>query len=565
MTNCTRVVLCCVLLVLISPLAQAQEYLGLAGSNYSGLWGIDVNPASIVDSRYRTDVAISFNGGFSNDYAGLKRTAFSNIGDAFAFRKEAEDGTKLYNNYWNENWRDNNNKSVYSQAQVNLGVMLSTSAKSAFAFTTRARILMSGNDINSYFVKGFLNGFDLSGEAADSIYNKEINLDNASVQAISLFEYGLSYGRVVYDRGKHFAKVAGRVKYLQGIASTSAYATNLKATILNKDELRVAAGSNFTLSYSKDFAFEDIVSQIEQESQPSIGLDLGVVYEFRPDYQKYRYNQDGERGLIARGETQYKLRVGISVTDLGSLKFKNDSFTGTFDPSDERILTAFSSASFNEFRDNLINQVIDYDSISSYTVRLPTALGLQIDWHAYGKLFVNVAIRKNMVFDKNYSVRQSDYYMVAPRFESRIFDLTIPFYYDNLGKSSIGTAVRLGPLVIGSNSLVSTLLLSDGDIYSADAFLGFRIGVRYNKSNDRDGDGVSNSKDKDNENPGPWEFRGAPDKDGDHVPDSLDKCPDDPGLPETNGCPDRDFDGVLDVLDKCPDEAGSPTNEGCPL
>lgn len=44
------------LLIVAIQFAQAQNYIGVINSNYSGIMGADLQPASIVDSRFAVDV-----------------------------------------------------------------------------------------------------------------------------------------------------------------------------------------------------------------------------------------------------------------------------------------------------------------------------------------------------------------------------------------------------------------------------------------------------------------------------------------------------------------------------
>ena len=47
-----------------SPLSYGQNYLGVHSSNYSGVMGTDLNPASFVDGRFKVDINLgSFNFG----------------------------------------------------------------------------------------------------------------------------------------------------------------------------------------------------------------------------------------------------------------------------------------------------------------------------------------------------------------------------------------------------------------------------------------------------------------------------------------------------------------------
>jgi hypothetical protein len=53
----------CALAALLLPAAsQAQDFLGYLNSNYAGVNGLDLNPSSIVDSRFKADILLT---GFS--------------------------------------------------------------------------------------------------------------------------------------------------------------------------------------------------------------------------------------------------------------------------------------------------------------------------------------------------------------------------------------------------------------------------------------------------------------------------------------------------------------------
>lgn len=54
--------------ILISKKNYGQEFLGLRQSNYAGIMGSDLNPASIADSRYKFDLVLfsMYFGGYNN-------------------------------------------------------------------------------------------------------------------------------------------------------------------------------------------------------------------------------------------------------------------------------------------------------------------------------------------------------------------------------------------------------------------------------------------------------------------------------------------------------------------
>ena len=65
-------------------------------------------------------------------------------------------------------------------------------------------------------------------------------------------------------------------------------------------------------------------------SKPSVGLDFGMVYEWRPDWQDHKYDMDGETNLWRLSHNKYKLRVGLSITDLGVIRFERGEFSNNF-------------------------------------------------------------------------------------------------------------------------------------------------------------------------------------------------------------------------------------------
>jgi hypothetical protein len=61
------------LLIIISFNIKAQDFLGYLNSNYAGVNGIDLQPASIVDNRYKLDILLLANNScFQNNFFYLK-------------------------------------------------------------------------------------------------------------------------------------------------------------------------------------------------------------------------------------------------------------------------------------------------------------------------------------------------------------------------------------------------------------------------------------------------------------------------------------------------------------
>jgi outer membrane protein OmpA-like peptidoglycan-associated protein len=215
-------------------------------------------------------------------------------------------------------------------------------------------------------------------------------------------------------------------------------------------------------------------------------------------------------------------------------------------------------------------------------------LHANFDYNIFERLYINADVLVNMLAESNpVSPNYITTFTVTPRLEKKWVSIYAPVSYNVQGQLNAGAGVRIGPLFVGSGSVVSAMFRNK--ISSADAHMGMTIPIfqhrrsedkketRDNKKqktdtvykagvSDRDGDGVVDSKDECPDSAGPVALLGCPDRDGDGVPDIHDKCPDVPGSKNFQGCPapDTDGDGVNDDDDKCPLVKGVKSNFGCP-
>jgi hypothetical protein len=116
------------------------------------------------------------------------------------------------------------------------------------------------------------------------------------------------------------------------------------------------------------------------------------------------------------------------------------------------------------------------NTASSYKVSLPTSLQLEADYHVISGLYANVttqfALSKSK--KKGYNSYVNSGFTVTPRFEMKRFGFYLPINYNDLTKVNAGAALRVGPMYVGSGSIVSALM---GKSKQADIYFGFRIGI----------------------------------------------------------------------------------------
>lgn len=581
-----------ILMALMLPLVgQAQRYIGIATSNWSGTNGMYLNPANIADSRHKFTIDLfSVNLGINNNLAQLSDglSGLTNIGD--------DNGNSGFNF---------TNKQQFSllapYAEVRgPGVMFSINSKHSLALTTRVRVMNQLHDFDQTLYRSVTEdiGNGITNGTPIPIKGGAFNFT-----AHGWTEIGLSYGGVIYDGGQHFLKGGLTARYLMGAAYVSMTSTGIDAVAYTNNDTLVI--TNTSLQYGSNVTNNSGfgnggISDFLGGAGSGIGADLGLVYEWRPNHETYKYDMDGKTGITDRSVNKYKLRGSVSITDLGSIRYKDNNFTTGIRTLNNTPATLSGSV--------LGDKIDNYDSLKAYARQqglgvdsgtnvatsklvLPTALIVGVDYHAVKGLYINAMFIANVANRTSFGNSYYNQITVTPRWDTRVFSAGIPLTYDFLTQSlKYGVGLRVGGFFLGSDDLTGIM---SKKAYGANFYFGAYIPINNKKPKDSDGDLVSNKKDKCRNEKGVWEEQGCPnpDKDGDGIldkddlcpdvagsktangcpdtdldgiADAQDKCPTVPGPAETQGCPDRDGDGIIDIEDKCPDAAGSLANEGCP-
>ena len=549
MKKITLIVLC----VMSVTLADAQSYIGFLTDNYSGVHGVISNPANITDSRFKTDINLAGASAFvSNDYYSL------NVSDAISDDDYDFDTDARAN-------PSNSNNGSFNIDVLGPSFMFNLNKKSSIAVFSRAR--------------AFANVVDVNGELVDELdadITQDFIVDEGDLKlfAQTWAEVGITYARVLMNEKQHFLKGGLSLKYLQGLGSAYGQATNLNiaydadGTVINTPGGAFTTGSldsRGQIGYGRFAEFDDDDYDYELPSAVGIGADLGVVYEWRPDHAEYtKTNAEGERYTL-KHRNKYKLKLGLSITDIGGIDYK-DSEEELFDVTNDGVSEEDieNADDIDEILNSLYTRTQSNDG---YKTKLPTALHINADWSFNKNLYVNLNTDLSLVAkDKENASAINNVVSVTPRFESRWFSFYVPLSVVQYNGFQAGAGLRLGPLYLGSGSVITAL--TGDDTKGADVYAGLKIPVYQGKARDKDKDGVIDKLDQCPKVAGPVENNGCPwgDKDEDGVLDNEDGCPEVAGPEENKGCPwgDKDKDGVLDNVDGCVSIQGPAENNGCP-
>lgn len=557
-------------------LGLAQDFLGIKQMNYSGIQGGDLNPAHIADNRFVFDMTIA---GFSNmtynDYM-----YYNTDNMPYWWTKSFKDTLNPWHPNNDDDFFDNNfirfgnakaNNFISSTDVDILNFMFQIKdSRIGIGAGMKIRSYTQGVNISNEFIELLRSDFD-----QPDLWNQQLEDINLNIASNTWAEYFVNYAQVVMDNEEHFIKVGGRIKLLQGMGSAYTYTDQLNYVISNEDTALSLVG-NVQYGYSENFneyinASEDENTSIDfnslfqLESKLGVGFDIGGVYEWRPDWEEYKYEMDGKKNLWRKDKNKYKLKVGISAKDIGGMKYQKSQQTRNFrfDETNFDLNTFDNVDDFSSF-DSIANANFqDIDDKGTYYMNLPTSLSVQLDYHIWNDFYVNFTGIWGLALKKDaHRVNTHSIYALTPRYDYKWAGISLPLSYSSVGGFRFGMGLRLGIFSLGVADI--NPLFATGKVDGVDVYAAVKLPVLYTHPSDVDGDKVSDEMDQCLTDKGIWAFRGCPDTDKDSIQDSEDACPTIPGLVEFEGCPDSDGDGIKDSDDDCPHNAGPKENNGCP-
>jgi hypothetical protein len=425
----------------------AQDFSGSRSGNYTGVNGVFTNPANIADNRYRWNVNLfSLNANVGNSQGAF---SLSNLSSAL--------GDNVDSFFFG-----NSNKEVSAMASVELvgpGVMVNL-GKNSFAITTRARVLANIKDLDGNLIQSIDDDNDALPITLNSNSNQKIIMNGWS-------EIAGTYGRVLYNKGPHFIKGGATIKYLMGSSNNFSNINNLKGTLddnLTGDVYLTNASGRVAIGVS-GIDFDNAEgSDLLKSFGHGVGFDLGFIYEYRPT------------------GNNYKFKVGLSLMDLGSIRYKPEAdefgdYTINIPNGSQWYPSDLDGKSISEVKTYLDASpyfVNNAPNLSKYKANLPTTVQFNTDLNIIDRFYAELAGQLSVVSKTD--IYSSFYYQaitLTPRYEGRRIGFALPINYNELTNFNVGLSLRLGPVFIGSGSFLSALMDKSKQ---ADFHFGVRFG-----------------------------------------------------------------------------------------
>jgi hypothetical protein len=454
---------------------RAQESLGIVNSNYAGVHGIGLNPSSMVGSKLYMDYnLLTLNLSFDNNYFHLLRDdwynlLFHNITPIYYTEEGEVRNFRVY--------RNDKDKEGYAGIRILGPSGMIVAGKHAFGLTTAFRLNTSFANLPPEMATFIYEAIDY-----EKLHNfRYVHDKPIRAGAMNWLELGFSYAYNFHRYAWKSWSAGITIKPLFGMNSTHANLYTLDYTVYNDTTAQVFDVTfDYAYSLPMDYSTNDFPDGPLFKGF-GIGVDLGVTYM----YTKKGHTNMAFGSLCEQPYEEYNYRIGISLLDVGFIRFKKKAFYRKFVNTATYWYEPYDTLPGNSV--NEINEKIDFyfldnaeDLIEeeSYTMNLPPALSLQFDYPLKRYLFFNITGIYGFNLGKGFLKRPS-ILAFTPRYETNRMEVSVPIsVYEWFWRSPrVGFYFRYGNFFFGFDKLNTALGLND--------FTGidFYIGLKLNLSN----------------------------------------------------------------------------------
>jgi hypothetical protein len=486
--------------------AAAQGWLGLAQSNYAGTNNAYLNPSTIADARHRAYLNLGgASANFYNTYLQLDLPQRPWAKD-FSFQRD----------YLSEQLTGDT-KFGSASAEVRLpSLMLALGPRSAIALTSRVRAFVQFSNVSENVAR--LARYGLGDAENLNLANRVLTDNSFNLDANSFHEFAFTYARTFTPNTTHFFKGGLTVKYLVGLGGGYVHNTGTDYQVYDQDSIQLRS-PNVSYAYTGD---NDYYQQSgfgvgtlygSQRLGRGYGADIGVTYEWRPDYKRYNYQMDGTN-LPDDSHNKYRLRLGVALTDLGAVRYQHEQYVRQATLANNRTvqlgqLDTISFTNLATLTPTIERLVGLREQSRQFTSYLPATLRFTADYRLLNHVYAGLLWTQNLLPTRTIGSRSISSLALTPRLEFSHIEVATPIILaNNYRKLQVGAMLRVGPLILGSDNLGGLVGLTSAT--GADVYVGLGLALHRHRRKDRDGDLVSNKYDKCPREKGTWAFKGCP-------------------------------------------------------
>ena len=454
-----------VLSVLLHYYGMSQNSFGALHSNYAPTNSLYVNPSSMLDAKVWLDINV-VGGGFyaNNDFIYLKdRNLIREIKGAINEEPRLGDDDIGYNQKQKYYHAYNRNFVAAPSAVWNQG-------DHAVGLSLGGRSYTGIRNVPEFIGRYIEHGIQGYTEQHDINYSTE----NIRFASLHFAEIKLSYAHTFLKKSRDMFMGGITISKFFSIAGGGANIYDFDF-LVDDDSLSSVAHLNADAMFTPAPVFD---------ANGGMGFDIGFTFQrMLSDATSYKPNSP----KYGCRELNYKFKLGVSIIDIGSVKFTGGStlYAGYDFENFDWLHYARTEANEDNPTDLFETQEDDIDEgvVRKHNrIRLPTFISGQFDYNLWrSHVYVNATIIQGIpVSDKKFGLRHANSLSVTPRYESYWFEFALPLSLYEYRYPQLGASFRIGPLTIGTDKLINALFKKD--IYGADFYFYLKIPIRYHPS-----------------------------------------------------------------------------------
>ncbi len=463
---------------------KSQEKSGISLSNFGGINSVRLNPSSLVNSKIYYDINIVSGDIFTennflfihqNDY-NLK--GFLNRTPQIPSAETSGEGLD-----YNANIEFINGFEQTDILGPSFSIVMGNHATGIF---TRAVTMTSVKNLPGYLGILFFEGLKY-----DTLHGIEQNYKEFEVAVSGWWEIGLSYAYTFKKIRQHQWSLGINARRLFGYSGVHIANYDANYTIIDTETINIK-NLNAEIRYSLpiDYDTNEFPDNGRTFKGRGTAFDLGFTYR----KNKESANSKNYRNFCEEVFEDYIFKIGVSVLDLGSLRFTENARQHSY----ENVSAYWQKTDTLEFRNindmaRQISTVFYNDPDASLVnankivIGMPTALSLQGDynyfanWHIAGMVVIPLKIGEAQI-------HRPSQVLASLRYETNTFEVALPVSLYDFNKPRIGFSARLYYFTVGTEKLGG--FFGNNDFYGLDFYFSIKFHIlkgwcsRYNPPHD---------------------------------------------------------------------------------
>ncbi len=435
----------------------AQNQFGALHSNYTPTNSVFINPSSMLDAKTWLDINIVGVGAYANNNLVA-------AGDNHAFRILSEQNLDEESLVYAQGRK---RYAAFTKAFVLGPSAVWSQGDHAAGLALQMRSYTAAQRVPTYFGPFIENGV----AEYTPQHGIDYSVQNLRVASLNFGEIQGSYAYTFLKHRRNMLMGGVSLKKFFSIAGGAANVYDFDFNVLNDSVARIYQAKADAM-YTDNPRFNP---------GGGFGMDIGFTFQKMLGEASSYYPNSPKMGCRY---LPYKYKIGVSVIDIGSVKFDPDDLQYVGYNFENYTWYNYNDPDIDEDNatDIFINQESDPENgevKNPQKISLPTFFSVQADYNLWAsRVYVNATLVQGIPHGKrSFGIRHANSLALTPRYESKWIDFALPFSLYEYRYAQLGASLRIAYFTIGTDKLID--LFFDNKMYGSDIYVYVKIPFFY--------------------------------------------------------------------------------------